>query len=487
MKRRGRNEQFEKKDLSKLNSAVFSLLEKKGIRILHDGLLNILQQRGFQINKDEKIVKFRSEEIEDIIQKQKNSGPIKEEQNNYYSTQLTALVAPFYYDYDKKIKRYATKEDLITMIKFSDARGDKVSLPLTVQDFDPGIEPIESLSLLIKYAHKPAVAYDHYAKSTAHITTFAMDADQVKYLARINEVLYGKAIPPRGPDFMTSPLTLGSQFAEYLLELKNYTVPFHCVGSQSISGVSAPLSIAGGIVTSACEILGGWIIINALDSYANLVGAVCNGILDPRIGIVSFNAPEAILQNIGVVELFDKLYGGHVYNAAGNDYIDAKVPGFKAIYERVYRAFAHASFTGRDFYLGGSGALDGGNIFSPLQFLMEEDIGDGLWKFTQGIQVDDESLDLESINNIPFSDLSYMETNHSLMNCRTVFWLPNLLERNLWVDLETELGEENRLLERANERFKDTVKKYELPEHDPNLIKEIDQIVKEARAKLLNE
>jgi len=485
MKRRGRNELFDRKDLSKLNSAVFSLLEKKGIRILHDGLLNILKQRGFQTNTDEKTVKFRTEEIENIIQIQKNSEPASEQQNDYYSTQLNALVAPFYYDFENKTKRYATREDLITMIKFSDARGDSVSLPLTVQDIDPIIEPIESLSLLIRYAHKPAVAYDHYAKSTAHITTFAMSARQVRYLAKMNEVLYGKAIAPRGPDFMIAPFTMGNDFAEYLLELKNYTVPFNCIGTQSISGVSAPLSIAGGVVTSACEILGAWIIINALNSYANLVGAVCNGILDPRYGIVSFNAPEAIMQNIGVVELFDKLYGGHVYNAAGNDYIDAKVPGFKAVYERIYRAFAHASFTGRDFYLGGSGALDGGNIFSPLQFLIEEDIGAGVWKFTRGIQVDDESLDLEAINDIAFSDSSYLETNHSLMNCRTAFWLPDLLERNLWVDLETELGEEDRLLDRANEKFKDTVKKYESPDHDPGMIREIDRIVAAARKELL--
>ncbi len=485
MNHRGRIEQFERKDLSKLNSAVFSILEKKGLRILHAGLLDILQQRGFAVNGEEKIVRFGSKEIENIIQIQKNSKPVTKEHNSLYSTQLAALIAPFYYDFEKKIKRYATRDDLITMIQFSDARGDRVSLPLTVQDIDPRIEPIETLSLLIKYAHKPAAAYDHYAKATAHITTFAMSAAQVKYLAKMNEVLYGRPIPPRGPDIMVAPLTMGRDFAEYLLELRNYTVPFHCVGSQSISGVSAPLSIAGGIVNTACEILGGWTIIKALEPSANLVGAVCNGILDPRIGIVSFNAPEAILQNVGVVELFDKLYGGHVYIAAGNDYIDAKLPGFKAVYERIYRAFAHASYTGGDFYLGGSGALDGGNIFSPLQFLIEEDVGAGLWQFTKGTRINDENLALESMKEIPFSDLSYLETDHSLMNCRTAFWLPELLERNLWTDPEHELGEEDRLLERANEKYKNTVKKYECPEHDSSMMKEIDQIVKDARATLL--
>ncbi len=481
----GRINILEERDIKKLNSAIFDVLENIGIKVENEILLKILSQKGLNVKKEERIVKFRPNDIIDIIEYQKKRTIKEKLSDNNYATQVAALIAPFYYDFDKKEKRYATKVDLINMIRFSDARGDKVSLPLTVKDFDPMIEPIESLALLVKYAHFPASAYAPYTKSTACITTFASSALQIKYIAKINELIYGKPVPPRGPDFMTSPLTMGNLTAEYLLEVRKYEVPFYCIGVQPISGMDAPLSISGSIVIGACEILGAWIITNALVPEPNLTGAICSGITDTRKAIISFNAPEAILQNVGVVELFDKMYGGHVGIAAGNDYIDAKIPGFEALYERVYRALAIAAFTGRSFFVGGSGALDQGRIFSPVQFLLDEEIGNGFWQFTQGIPLDEESIRLETLQEIVFSGKSFMETDHTLRNCRKAFWLPELLDRNVWVDLKTELGREDNILEKANKKFKMTINKYEQPEYDPSLIKEVNQILEEARSNLV--
>jgi len=477
--KKGRIELFDKRDLERLNEAIFNVLENIGIRVKENNLLEILKKEGFKVDKGEKVVRFSSKDIEGIIEEQKKRE-MEEKllEHKYvvdeYKTEVGPVIAPFYYDFDKRERRSPTKEDLITMIRFCDARGDRVSLPLTVKDFPPEIEPIESFALLIEYAHKPTGAY-------------ATSAEQIEYLARMNEVFYGRRFPPRGPDFMISPLTMGSRLARYLLELKErkYKISAFSLGTQPISGASAPLSILGNIVIGASEVLGGWMIIRALFPEINLNGGICSGIVDVRKGVVLFNTPEAILQNVGFVELFDKLYGGHVGIAAGADYIDAKLPGFEALYERVCRALANSAFTGNDFYVGGSGTLDGGRVFSPVQFLLDEEMGKGIWQFSKEIPVDKDSIGLEAIEEVGFSGRSYLETEHTLRHCRKEFWLPNLFERAIWNNLETESNREKRMLERANEKFKETLSKYQKPERDPSLLKELRQIVKEARLNLL--
>lgn len=478
MHAKGRIELLDKQDLERLNSAIFNVLQNTGIKVKENNLLDILKRKGFKVNKDERTVKFSSEEIERIIEGQKSKVKEKLPQNQYtadeYSTEVGPVIAPFYYDFDRKERHPATKEDLIDMIRFCDARGDKVSLPLTVnaKDSPPEIESIESFFLLIKYAHKPTGGY-------------ATSPVQVKYLARMNEVFYGRRFPPRGPDFMISPLTMGFRLAGYLLESKKYKISSFGLGTQPISGASAPMSIAGNVVIGAAEVLGGWMVIRALFPEVSLYGYICSGIVDARKGITLFNAPEVILQDAGFVELFDKLYGGHVGIAAGADYIDAKLPGFEALHERIYRTLAQSAFTGNIFYVGGSGTLDGGRIFSPIQFLLDEEIGKGIWQFSKGIPVDKDSIGLEAIQEVGFSGGSYLETEHTLRHCRKEFWLPNLFERTIWHDLKTELDREKRMLERANEEFKETLSKYEKPERDFSLLKELRQIVKQARLNFL--
>ena len=477
MYEKGRIELFNKQDLERLNSAIFNVLENIGIRVKEDNLLEILKKKGFKMDKGKKVIKFSSKDIERIIERQKKRKikeklPKNESVTDEYTTEIGPVVAPFYYDFDNKERRPATKRDLIDMICFSDARGDKASLPLTPRDFNPLIEPIESFALLIEYAHKPTGAY-------------ATSSAQIKYLARMNEVFYGRRFPPRGPDFMISPLTMGPRLARYLLELRKYKISSLGLGTQPISGASAPLSIAGNIVIGASEILGGWMIIRALFPEASLDGGICSGIVDVRKGVVLFNTPEAILQTVGLVELFDKLYAGHVEIAAGADYIDAKLPGFEALHERVYRTLAHSAFTGNIFYVGGSGTLDGGRIFSPIQFLLDEEIGKGIWQFSKGIPVDKDSIGLEAIQEVGFSGESYLETEHTLRHCRKGFWLPNLFERTVWHDLKTELDRERRMLERANEEFKETLSKYEKPERDCSLLKELRRIIEKARLQII--
>lgn len=82
-----------------------------------------------------------------------------------------------------------------------------------------------------------------------------------------------------------------------------------------ISGGNA-LTIAATVV-GAAEMLGAWLTIRSLQPHAEFGGSACNGIVDMRRGVASFDAPEALLADLGLVELFERRYGGGGLGGSG--------------------------------------------------------------------------------------------------------------------------------------------------------------------------
>ena len=252
-----------------------------------------------------------------------------------------------------------------------------------------------------------------------------------------------------------------------------------------ISGGNAPFTIAGNVVISAAEMLGGWLTIKSLVPDAEFGGGACNGIVDMRRGVATFNAPEALLADLGVVELFARRYGGGVTVAAGADYIDARLPGLQAAYERTLRAMAIAAFTGGPFWMGGSGTLDEGKLFSPVQFILERELGEGMWRLGQGITVDEDTLAVQVIAEIgPGEGRSFLDTEHTLRHCREM-WFPQLLTRGMWEGDEIEFRREQQMLAQAHQRYRDALAHYTPPALELDRIAEIRHVVERARRALL--
>ncbi|MBM4050660.1 MAG: hypothetical protein FJ279_36650, partial [Planctomycetes bacterium] len=383
--------------------------------------------------------------------------------------------APFYYDYDKKERRRATREDLIQLLHFGDALGGHVGAPVVMSDVDSRVECIEALALVVEHTHKPSGLFAHRA-------------NQVPYVMRIADI-YGRdklGATLGGPQFMTSPLTMGQDLCEFLLERAAQGVKDFLIGVMPVSGGNAPVTMAGNIVLGVAEALGGWTAVKSVSPDARLKTAACTGTLDLRRGIACWNSPEALLQNIGFCEVFRRRYGGHARVAAHSDYIEAKVPGLQAAFERAFRASTIAAFTGEHFRLGGHGTLDGGLVFSPVELMLEKELGEGVWKFTKGVPVNDETLALDAITEVGAGEgKSYTDLDHTAALFRQALWHPRLMDRSIWQSNEAMLAQEQRLLDGANEAFRETLKRYEPPNVDRKMLGEIWKVVEQARRDLL--
>jgi trimethylamine--corrinoid protein Co-methyltransferase len=470
---------FTEAELDKIHEAAMTVLEKVGIKVYHDRMLESLARSGAQVDFAARNAKIPAKIVESIVsdQKKRPFRPDREvgEAKGEYTVAVGGVIAPFYYDYDKKERRRATQKDLIELLHFGDALGSRVGLPVTMSDVDGRAECIEALALQIEHTHRPAGTYVHRA-------------DQVPYVMRIAEI-YGRdklGASFGGPSFITSPLTIGMNLGDLIFERAKWGVKDFSIGVMPISGGNAPVTMAGNIVLSIAEAFGGWAAVKSVVPEARLTTGACNGTLDMRRGTACWNSPEALLQDLGFCEVFRRRYGGHARVAAHSDYIEAKSPGLQAVYERALRATAIAAFVGNHFRFGGNGTLDGGRVFSPVELMLEKELGDGLWKFAKGIPVTDETLAVEAIMEVGAGEgKAFTDIDHTVRLFRQALWHPRLMDRSAYESDEAELAKERRLLEGANDAFHETLKRYQPPDVDRQMLAEIWKVVDEARRELM--
>jgi trimethylamine--corrinoid protein Co-methyltransferase len=472
---------FEEDDLSALDENIRDVLQNVGLWIQCDEILDALEDFGADVDKIHQIMRLPESIIDEVIagQRKRPWRPRREDSppRGEYLVGVSAQVGQFYYDLEKGQRRPGNESDFLKVIHYGDAfdHGMSVTTPLVMTEIDPKMEAIEALALTIEHAHRPGIAYE-------------MFAEQVDYIARIGEAYAGD--PNRfvgDPNiWMISPLRMCGRHARLLAKLlrPEFAPRTAIIGSMVISGGTSPVTAAGSIIVGACEILGGWAVVKALDPQAEMVGGTVGGVLDMRTGLASFSAPEAVLQDLGICEVFRRMYGGHVSAACWSDYTDAKVPGPQAEYERTFKALAVAAVSG-DHFNRGTGLLDSGKMFSPEQLILDQEAGSALWRFSKGIEVTDETMALEVIKKVGIGhETTYLQQPHTVRHYRKAQWLPELLKRGAWQEGAAQQVEDG-MLARAHKQFLEVLSRYAPPENDSGVMREIGGIVELARKDLL--
>jgi trimethylamine--corrinoid protein Co-methyltransferase len=473
---------FNDQELDRLQAGVFKVLENTGVSVHNDTFLSALSASSALTHqgRSTQVVKFPGHMVEELIAERRlqHWTPLREQGDLAPKEEigLSGVIAPFFYDYDQKTRRYATRQDLINTIHWADvdlSPDREVGLAVTMSDVDARLEPVEAYALLLEHTRRPEGAY-------------CLSADQIPFLMDLSAVYYGKPVFPRGPDFMTSPLTFGQRLAEHTLASIKFGNRHFAIGVMPISGGNAPMTLAGTVVMGVAESLGAALVIRSVVPDATFTFAPCNGIIDLRKGFAVFNAPEALLTDLGICELINRRFGGFASVAAHSDYIDAALPGIQAAYERAYRAMAIAAFVGDAFSLGGQGTLEAGQIFSPEQFILEREMSAGLWRLGRGIEVSDETLALDLIDSVgPGEHGSYLDKEHTLAHFRET-WFPRYLQRGSYTGDAAESARDRQMLDMAHRHYQDTLAGYTPPVIDADKVKEIGRIVGKARQYLLD-
>lgn len=464
--------------LDQLADAALSVLERAGVMFQSDAILDALQSAGAEVDRHAQRARFPRQVIETVVAHQKQRAPTtafwEPASPDGALPGIALQIAQFYYDHEGGERRPGNRDDLVRMVRFGDALDEResVSHVLIMREQPPPVEPLEAALVLLEHTARPGHVYPHFAS-------------QFPYLEEIGEICAGDSNRfLTGGVFMVSPLRMDRRSADYMVDMSRRKLA-RGVGTQPVSGVSAPVTRAGVIVVAAADILAGWAAALALDPDLPVSGGICSGSVDMATGNVSFCSPEAMVQDIGCVELFRRRFGGRVGVAGGADYTNAKFPGYQAGFEKAFEALTIAAHTGSHPHLG-AGLLDSGKTFSPLQLLIDRELQSCLWRFAAGAPVDEESIALDTILDIGSGiESSYLEAEHTLRHYRQNLWFPALLDRGVWRSEREEEHPDRRLLERAQKQFDEVIARYRPPDVDRDMLAKVKQVVDRARRELL--
>ena len=390
-----------------------------------------------------------------------------------YRVGIGSQLAQFYLDPETSRRLPADRALLAEVTRFGHVWQDPepVGPVLLARDVPPPVEPIEAVITLAQHTDRVAAGYVHYA-------------DQVPYLAEMGRILTGDAQRFIGICvFAVTPLRLDRRACELLQALMPRGASVW-IGTQPASGASSPVTVAGTVVLAVAEILAGWVACHVLAPEALPGAGVCSGVLDMRTADVSYCAPEAMLQDLLCVEVFRHRAGGRCHVAGCASYTDAKWPGSQRAFEQAFEALTIYYHTG-DGPHSGSGLLESGKTFSPVQLMLDQEFGEYLWRFAGGVGVSDEALALESILDITDGiGESHMTSDHTLEHWRGLY-SPHLLDRGCWQDDTREARGEARLLARAWEQYREVRDQYQPTHVSPEHMRALEQVAEDAWRQLL--
>lgn len=463
--------------LRRIDEAAVRLLTKSGCRIVHEGLLALLESAGCRVQWNAMRCYFPEALIRRAVAHVGGHAAATVAIPAGWSPQRHLDHGgsfPHLLEWPSGERRLATRQDIIDMARLAHGMDEFAGLGrvLTCAEVDARIEPLWTTLMLAEQSNKPIGGGEIF------------HADYIAPLVRMGEVLHDRPgdtslIAPC--DFFIAPLILDRKQAECFLEKRKFGL-VNMPGTMPISGISAPVTIAGTVAIATAELLAGWTIGFLVDPDLPVNGVVASGSLDLHTTAACFGSPEALLQDVTVVQLCRRLYNIHI--GAAVNYVDCKRPGLEAVFQKMFALVGTPFGTSR--FPGGEGLLSAGQDYCPVQHLLEADINSAIGRFWGSFEVNDATLALDLIETqMRGTGTNFLDTEHTLEHFRGEQWYPQWFDRSLWQGTATEVESEQKLLQRIAVRVRNTIRDYRRPEIDERKQTELRRIYTAAEQDIL--
>lgn len=263
--------------------------------------------------------------------------------------------------------------------------------------------------------------------------------------------------------FVVPPLKFAQESCRCLEVAVRAGMPVFLV-SAGQAGATSPAAIAGAIALEIAECLAGLIYVNAVKPGAPAIFGPFCFVSDLRTGAMSGGSPEqALLSSAAaqVTQYYDLTCG----TASGMT--DSKVPDAQSGYEKAYN-HALVGNAGANLIYEAAGMMASLLGFSLEQLVIDNDIIGATQRTIRGIEVDEESLSMETIRKVCLEGPGhFLGSEQTLKLMQKDYLYPCVGDRSSpkeWI----EKGSTN-VVQRAHERVKRILAEHH-PDHIPRAI-----------------
>ena len=473
-----------------VHEASLEVLAKTGMRFESEKLLRGLKASGAKVDESSRTVLFPEKLVEAAIEGSRsllrkgaklhllNGVTSERTEGEGIAAKLSGGCESFL-DWEGRAIREATAAELLSYIRLGELLPEVsfVGNPLVIRH-DEGGKRIDERLRRVKTAAL-------IAKNTRKIGSMEVwDEREIDFMVEIGSIARGsREAYFENPCLVTaketiSPLFLDANAGDILLALAQRKLPCTII-PMPISGISAPVTRLGNAVVCNAEILAVLTAIRSLCPESLVGGGSISGLLDMRTSVVSFSAPEAILQDIAVAEVHERLYGFDYL--IGSGYTDAKYPNMQVLAEKTMK-YLFTFLSGRHSYP--LGLINSGAVFSAEQALVDLEICRYIHGHFGSFADFGELADTVALIQQVGIRGSYLSEEHTASRFREN-WFPQIFDRTHFVSFPQ--SEKEDVYNSAHARMEQLMSSASFWEIDRDRAREIDRVVQKAEGVLCAE
>lgn len=296
---------FSNDELYAIHLATLEVLEQTGIEVLHDEALDIFDGGGCIVDRKKNLVKIPPYVVEDAIRsapsrvllagRSPKDDVVLEDKRVHFMSFGTAVMTidPFTGEY-----RESTKQDIANAALVCDALSevDVVEKMLTARDVPPEVNPFHQMEALL-------------TNTTKHVWGASVTSgEQARIMIEMAAAVVGgkerlKERPLISVHFCpVSPLTLGWDGCDVAIEVVRAGQPFSVL-SMAMAGGTAPVTLAGALVTHNAEVLSGIVLAQLIRKGAPVIYGSSTTCLDLKTATATVGSPELAVFSAAVVKL----------------------------------------------------------------------------------------------------------------------------------------------------------------------------------------
>jgi len=413
--------------VGKICDDALRILEESGLLVFSKTARAAFRDAGAEVDQSGCRVKLPRSLVEDAIDSTPSSitlysrdgrtDCVLEDSRVHYGTGGTAI---YVLDPDSGRRRPSTVEDIALNARIVEAL-ENVHL-FTINVFPNDVEEREDIDVN-RFFH----AFDNTAK---HVMGGVYTMGGCRDVVAMAETIAGGAGELCEAPFVSfitliiSPFKIDDHYGEMTCYLAGKGLPV-VVPTEPICGTTAPITLAGNILTHVAETLGGIALVQSVKKGApgicGSVGSITNLHTMDHVG----GAIERAMINAAVSQVAQHLEIP-LYSTAGTT--DAKEVNVQASYESAMSSLLVA-MSGANYIHDIAGLMETDLTVSYEKLFVDNEILGMCRRVLRGIEVNDETLATDlMIEKGPGED--YLAEEHTVRHMRDEFFMPDLANRD---------------------------------------------------------
>jgi len=303
----------------------YSILDKSDIEAIHETTLEVMSETGVKaesktaqeyfigagctVDRETDMVKFPPNVVNDAIcsapgrvllaARDPDQDIVLEGKRVYFKNFATGLTV---LDPYTKELRESTKKDLSDIARFCDAlpEVDFFTLAVAAQDVDPRVKDLHELEAVLSNTTK------HFSHDAQNLKNARVIIDMAACVCGGRENLRKRPIISMGVCTL-SPLELCEECTDMIIEAAKNGIPMNVL-AMGLAGATTPVTMAGTLVSTNAEVLGGIVLSQLVEKGAPVMYGTSNTIMDLRFATSPVGAPEHAMFSAAVGQI------GHYYD-----------------------------------------------------------------------------------------------------------------------------------------------------------------------------